>query len=62
MPKYIFSNGTIRTTTGLSKQQRIKRKQELPTVIIVFPNPVANQSVQEKEGVRDDEPRPAPKE
>ena len=62
MPKYIFSNGTVRATTGLTTPRRTKGKQELATVIIVFPNPVANQSEQEKEGVRDDEPRPAPKE
>ena len=57
MRKYIFSNGTVRVTTGLSKPGRVKVKKELATVIIVFPNRVANQSEQEKDNVQDDESR-----
>ena len=57
MRKYIFSNGTVRVTTGLSKPGRVKGKKELTTVIIVFPNHVANQSEQEKDHEKDDESR-----
>jgi hypothetical protein len=60
MPKYIFSNGTVRVTTGLPKPRRVKGTKELSSVIIVFPNPVANQSEQEKEGEKDDKPRTVP--
>jgi len=62
MRKYIFSNGTVRVATGLSKPGRIKGKKGLTTVIIVFPNHVANQSEQEKDNEKDDESRTVSKE
>ncbi len=57
MPKYIFSNGIVRFTTGLPKPRRVKGSKELPSVIIVFPNPVANRSEHEKAREKDDKSR-----
>jgi hypothetical protein len=41
----------------LSKPRPVKRKQDLATVIIVFPNPLVNPSEPEKESQENDEPR-----
>jgi hypothetical protein len=55
MPKYIFSNGLVRTTAGFSQPRSRKGKQELATVVIVFPNATENQAEQEKVSKKDDE-------
>lgn len=57
MPKYIFSNGTVRVTTGLPRPRRVRGTKELLSVVIVFPDPVAKQSEQEKEDEKDDKLR-----
>ena len=57
MRKYIFSNGTVRVTTGLPKPRRARRTKEPSPVIIVFPSPVAKQPEPEKDVENDDKSR-----